>query len=231
MTDPRQPGSNRGFTLLEVLIAVAILSLSLTSLLSSQMASMRATSYARGVSVAAFLAEHRLMEIEWEMQRDGWIAEDKTFEGDFSEEGWPDIRYECLVDFMEMPDYSQIQQAVDASEQDETGVVGQDAGEQAFGALGMVWPIVKAAIEQSIRKAECTVFWPDGAIQHDFKVQTYWTDPQQLSQLPSLGGERTDADDDSSDDPPGGNSPPSGRGPGGGRGPVSPGGVGMGGGR
>ncbi|MCH9683073.1 MAG: prepilin-type N-terminal cleavage/methylation domain-containing protein, partial [Deltaproteobacteria bacterium] len=33
----------RGFTLLEVLVAVAILSISLSSLLSSQMASLRAT--------------------------------------------------------------------------------------------------------------------------------------------------------------------------------------------
>lgn len=207
-------------------MAVAILSLSLTSLLSSQMASMRATSYARSVSVAAFLAEHRLMELEWEMQRDGgWVPEDRNYDGDFAEEGWPDIRYACLVDFIELPDYSQIQQAVDAAEQDETGLVTQDAGEQAFGALGMVWPLVKAAIEQSIRKASCTVTWPEGNLEHEFMVATYWTDPSQLTQLPTLGGERSDEDDDSSDGPDGsspGGSPGPGRGRSPGGGAVGP---------
>ncbi len=61
---PSSAKHSRGFTLLEVLIAIGILSMSLTSLLSSQMASMRATRYAQGVTAAAFLAEHQLLEIE-----------------------------------------------------------------------------------------------------------------------------------------------------------------------
>src|SRR5690606_37718888 len=98
-------GGGGGFTLLEVLLAVAILAISLTSLLSSQMAALRATRYARGVSVAAFLAESKLIDIEWELRKDGWGDNDKEFEGDFSEEGWPDARYTCLVDMIELPDY------------------------------------------------------------------------------------------------------------------------------
>ena len=49
------PYGAAGFTLLEVLIAVAILSLSLTSLISSQMASIRSTAYARELSVVVLL--------------------------------------------------------------------------------------------------------------------------------------------------------------------------------
>lgn len=197
----RPAGGTRGFTLLEVLIAVAILSISLTSLLSSQMQAMRATRYAQGVTTAAFLAEQQLLEIEWEMKQDGWGDNDKEFEGDFSEEGWPDITYTCLADMIELPDYTALQAAAEAADTDGAGGGGvgtvdvQDAGEQAFDTLGMVWPMVKAAIEQSIRKASCKVVWMDGNVEHDFEVMTFWTDPTQLTQLPQLGGEAGEGDD------------------------------------
>ena len=66
MAQPVRKGGKRqsGFTLLEVLIAIGILSMSLTSLLTSQMASMRATRYAQGVTAAAFLAESKLIDID-----------------------------------------------------------------------------------------------------------------------------------------------------------------------
>lgn len=187
------PG-RRGFTLIEVLVAMGILSLSLTSLLTSQMQGMRAARYAQIASVAPFLAESKLMDIEWEMRQDGWSNSDQTFEGTFDEAGWPEIRYTCLVDFLELPEYSELAQAVAEAENDTDGNVGidvQDAGEQAFGVLGMVWPIVKSAIEGAIRKASCTVVVPDGKAQHEFVVTTFWVDPTKLDQIPQLGGEDT----------------------------------------
>jgi type II secretion system protein I len=212
----------RGFTLLEVLVAVAILSLSLTSLLSSQMASMRATRYAEGVTAAAFLADYQLIEIQWVMKREGWITEDKMFEGDFDDLGWDDVRYECLVDFVELPEYGELIRAKDAAEDGATdaGLEPEtyDATDQAFDAIGMVWPVVKAAIENAIRKASCTVYWTDGNIEHDFVVTTYWAEPERLTQIPELGGEMTEEDDESSDGTPEGSGGPGGGGrPGGAR--------------
>lgn len=174
---------------------MGILSMSLTSLLTSQMASIRSARYAQIASVAPFLAESKLLDIEWELRREGWTTADQTFEGTFDEEGWPEIRYTCLVDFLELPEYSELAQAVAEAENETDGNVGmdvQDAGEQAFGVLGMVWPIVKSAIENSIRKASCTVTVPDGKIEHEFVVATFWVDPAQLDQIPQLGGEATD---------------------------------------
>ncbi len=205
-------GDAAGFTLLEVLVAVAILSISLTSLLTSQMNAMRATRYAQSITAMAFLAESKLVDIEWEIRDDGWGDNDKEFEGDFSEEGWPDVRYECIADMIEMPEYTQLQRLADASEEeDEPGLGGvdvQDAGETAFDSLAMVWPIVKEAVERAIRKASCTVYWTDGKIQREFRVDTYWTDPAALAQLPALGGEASEDDDtDDGDDGGGGTAP------------------------
>lgn len=199
MAAPRSTRDHGGFTLLEVLIAVAILSISLTSLLTSQIAALRATRYAQAVTSAAFLAEYQLIEIEWQVKQEelGWGDNDKEFEGTFADQGWPDMRYACLVDMVELPDYSALQRAADDSENANrptgpgtTGV--KDAGEQAFDSLGMFWPMVKAAVERSLRKVSCTVTWTDGKLTHDFTVQTYWTDPAKLNQLPQAGGEVTD---------------------------------------
>ncbi len=186
---------DRGFTLLEVLVAMGILAMSLTSLLTSQMQSIRSARYAQIASVAPFLAESKLIDLEWEARQDGWSNADQTFEGSFDEEGWPDVRYTCLVDFIELPEYSELAQAVAEAENETDGNVGsnvQDAGEQAFGVLGMVWPIVKSAIENAIRKASCTVTVPDGKVEHEFVVSTFWVDTTKLDQIPQLGGEATD---------------------------------------
>ncbi len=190
-----------GFTLLEVLIALAIFGVALSSLLTSQLEAMRATAYARGLTAAAYLAEYQLIEIEYQSRKDGWVTSDVEFEGDFSELEWPGIRYQCLVDFIELPEYSQMVAAKDEAEDSSSRENDyQDAGEQAFGMLGMVWPILKGAIENSIRRAECTVYWHDGQVEHEFGVETFWVDVKGLKDLPALGGEATDADDDSGAD-------------------------------
>jgi prepilin-type N-terminal cleavage/methylation domain-containing protein len=197
-------GGKAGFTLLEVLVAVAILSITLSSLLGSQIAAIRATDHARRLSSVAFLAEYQLVEIEWELKQEGWGTDDKTFEGDFAEEGWPDVEYVCTVDLIEMPDYNELMAAKEASESEGDDMSAyMDAGDQAFGVLGMAWPIIKEAIEQSIRKSWCTVRWsPDGEprrLPDDpdcaetenecLTIATFWTDPEKLKTLPQFGGE------------------------------------------
>ena len=231
MSSPANEPHGRGFTLLEVLVAVAILSFSLTSLLTSQMNALRATRYSQAITAIAFLAESKLIDIEWELKQDGWPKGDQDFEDDFSEEGWPDVTYKCLVDMIEMPEYSQIQQAVDSADDaglGEDGTTVQDTGEQAFGMLGLVWPIVKNAIENSIRRASCTVFWSDGTIQHDFTVATFWTD---LSGLTALPAGETGEEDEDFDDPGAGGAGGGPGGAGGGRGGPGGGGSAAGGGR
>lgn len=222
MSERRQPAQS-GFTLLEVLIAVAILALSLTSLLGSQIDSLRATRYAQGLTAAAFLAEYQLNEIETIQNKEGWQTSDTTYDGSFDEQGWPDISYECIVDFIELPEYNQLVEAkTDAEEAAGEDSAYMDAGDQAFSAMGMAWPIVKQAIENSIRKASCTVRWQDGKLEHEFEAQTFWTDPQRLKEIPALGGEFTADDDESGSEEEGGGGS---GGSGGAGGPITPGTV------
>jgi len=196
----RRPKGDQGFTLLEVMVAMAILAMSMTSLLASQTASIRATRYAQQVTAIAFLVEFQLIETEYVMRKDGgWILQDKIYEGNFAAQGWPKIRHKCVVDFLEIPDYNKLRAAKDESDrakQGESGLYYKDASDKAFGALAMVWPMVKQAIERSIRKVNCTVYWKDGSIPNEFTISTFWADPEKLKTLPGLGGEAKEGDED-----------------------------------
>ena len=190
---------SHGLTLLEVMVAMAILAVSMTSLMSSQMASIRATRYAQQVTSIAFLAEFQLIEVEYTMRKEGgWILQDKIYENTFAAQGWPDVRYKCIVDFLEIPDYSKLRAAKDETDkasQGESSVYYKNAGDKAFNALGMVWPMIKQAIERSIRKVKCTVFWKDGSLQNEYSIFTFWADPEKLKTLPGLGGEAKEDDE------------------------------------
>lgn len=60
---------NRGFTLLEVLVAVAILGLGLTAILSAQTGLFASSSYAERVSFAAGLARCKMSEVEIKLEK------------------------------------------------------------------------------------------------------------------------------------------------------------------
>lgn len=195
---PEQRYAAAGFTLLEVMIAMAVLALSLTSMLTSQMASIRATRYAQTITSVAFLADYQLIETEYIVRKEGgWVLEDKFYEGSFADQGWPDVKYKCIVDFLKLPEYTELRAAKDESDRSKRGessMYYKSAGDQAFTALGMVWTPVKQAIERSIRKVKCTVKWKNGNQDEEFIVNTFWADPEKLKQLPGLGGEAKEGD-------------------------------------
>jgi general secretion pathway protein I len=70
MVDRRMRNA-RGFTLLEVMVATAILGLGLTAILSAQAGAFATAAHARNLSVATTLARCKMGEIEEHLYRDG----------------------------------------------------------------------------------------------------------------------------------------------------------------
>ncbi len=179
------------------------------------------------MTAIAFLAEYQIIELEYVVRKEGgWVLEDKKYEGYFADQGWPEIKYQCIVDFIEIPDYSKLRAAKDDSKRaakdaagDGSSMYYQNAGDKAFTALGMVWPVVKQAIERSIRKVKCTVLWKDGNLPKEYAIYTFWADPEKLKTIPGLGGEAKEGDDDEpqegGDKPGGGDKPQGAQGAGG----------------
>jgi general secretion pathway protein I len=71
----------RGFTLLEIMVAVAILGLGLTAILSAQAGAFAAAAHARHISQATGLARCKMLEVEEDLLRNGFQATDVEADG------------------------------------------------------------------------------------------------------------------------------------------------------
>lgn len=80
-----------GFTLLEVMVAMAIIAIALTAVLGSQSQSLSLASEAKFSTTAAFLAQSKMAEIEAEKPED--LTSDS---GDFGED-FPGYRWDLTV--------------------------------------------------------------------------------------------------------------------------------------
>ncbi len=81
MKTPHHRSGNAGFSLLEVMVAIAILGLGLAAILSAQAGSFAAATQARSMSVATGLARCKMLELEEKLVKDGFPDIDQDDSG------------------------------------------------------------------------------------------------------------------------------------------------------
>ena len=86
-----------GFTLLEVMIAMMIVSISIVAIAGINSGSMGMHSYAKRLTVATLLARSKMSDVEQKLLSEGLPADDETEDGDFSDEGFPDFRWKAEI--------------------------------------------------------------------------------------------------------------------------------------
>ena len=87
-----------GFTLLEVLVAVAILGLSLTAIMSAQYSAVVGVSHARNMSAAVGLARCKMSEVEQQLREEGFQELDTSDDGPCCEGDRSDVICEWSVE-------------------------------------------------------------------------------------------------------------------------------------
>lgn len=199
MSGPRRAS---GFTLLEVMVALAILGMGFMLLSEAHGRAALATIDARNVTIGTVLARGKILDVEYEIKKDGFGDYDKLIDGDFSEEGQPTYKWRAHIKKIEIP-VGKVGEAANAGLNLGGMLGGSDEGAGAENLsnatsnmnTGMLTPIFQAASDvfaQSVREMTLTVFFPEGGRLREMKITTHIVDDVKLATalaaIPGLGG-------------------------------------------
>lgn len=99
----------RGFTLIEVMFALALLGLGLVVLIKSAANSVFSAEQAHMLGVATDLGRMQMDEIEETLLNEGFQDTDQNVDSKtFEAQGWPNIKYSYKVEVVEMPTFDQL---------------------------------------------------------------------------------------------------------------------------
>lgn len=192
-----------GFTLLEVMVAVAILALALTAIFSSEAGAIKVHHRARKTTVATELARCKMAEVEELLGEEGLPALEEVGTDGCCEDAEVD-GYSCdwAVTLVELPEPQLEGDALGLEgegegEEGAAGAVGEGAsmedilaggapgagmgGGDVMGEMAMqyAYPVLKPALEEQVRRVTVTVKWNEGTSEHSFDVVQYYVAPTQ----------------------------------------------------
>jgi general secretion pathway protein I len=125
----------KGFTLLEVMIALALLGLALTVLIRSAAGSIQSAEESHMMGVATDLARSKMYDIEEKLLKEGFTDTDQsqTDFKPFEDEGWPNVFYKYDVIQVEFPNFDQLQAMAEGKMVGSGSAAGSARG-SAFGS-------------------------------------------------------------------------------------------------
>ena len=202
----------RGFTLLEVMISLAILAIALVALSDVNLGAVQMHYFARRSTAATLLLRGKMLDIEDKLHKDGFSDFDDELHGTFEEEGSPEYawRAEILKPDIQLDETSMLGMlglggnkagssssstsgltpalgAASATLPPLGGALGGGAGAAAMGGPlgGIISGQAKTFIEtlkKSVREVRLTVTWRDGASDRQLSAS------QQIVILPESVG-------------------------------------------
>jgi len=183
-----------GFTLLEVMIALAILAASMLAVSQLVSAALRNHTRAVNLEVATLLARGKLAELEDQFERTGFKDFDQDDEGSFEDEGHPEVHWKAEVSKPRVelgPDriLAMLTGAGGEGAPDLARLLGQQAqgGQAQEGSPETLFPgaaaltatlqaqlaVIGEQIKKGVRELKLTVSWRDGAQDESFSVVTH----------------------------------------------------------
>ncbi|MEP6654148.1 MAG: prepilin-type N-terminal cleavage/methylation domain-containing protein [Myxococcales bacterium] len=185
----RRPGSN-GFTLLEVMAAVAILALTLVVLLNIITTNVRATTHSHMITTATLLARGKMVSMEDKIIELGFQDLDEKADGTFEEDGFPNFSWEANIEKIELPSDvgAKAQQSAGEASQKQSKDPMQALTGMVGGLMGAFLEPIRVGLEESVRRVTLRVFWNErGRPEQAVDLVTYVTDPAKLDLALSLG--------------------------------------------
>jgi general secretion pathway protein I len=188
--------SSRAFSLLEVMVALAILAVGLVSLLQVQSRSAQLAIEAREMSVATMLARSKLYDCQHDLLKKGFSIGDYDADGNFDDEGYPKIFWECHGYAPEMPTGDGVGDASSAASMfggagaTSSGASGSSAAppgsEMSMGMLAPVIQQMASVMKDSIRELVIVVRWGEGDERQELRVTTHVIDKAPVNRVAQM---------------------------------------------
>lgn len=134
----------RGFTLLEVMIAVAILAVSLLAIFNLQSTSLLGSARAQKISVASLLARQKMAEVLMGIEKGipkGEFPEEKEESGTFDQEKHPDYSWKVTIKKTELP--------------------APPVPEGGSDVMGQVFTLMSKEISEASREVRLVISWKE----------------------------------------------------------------------
>lgn len=174
----RSAGASRGFSLLEVVVALSILAISLVVLLQAQAQSLASAGRSRELAVATLLARSKMVDVEQKTFHDGLALGTQEEDGDFADEGHPDVKWRTRVSEVKL-DLSALQgMCADRAAKSGAGEGGEGKENDCASAMGSLTGQVGGMMDElsrSMRAAEVVVSWADGPYSEHFSLRALLT--------------------------------------------------------
>ncbi len=149
-----------GFTLLEVIIAMAIMVLAFTSILAVEQGSLNASARAKQMNIVGMLAKNQMIETEFQIEGKTFEEVKKESTGTFPSP-YEDYRWKTVIKELKFPNIS-------------TGKAPGQQGEDQSAA--MLTKVFTNFLSKAIRLVTVTVFWKRGSGEQSYSLSTFWVD-------------------------------------------------------
>ncbi len=152
-----------GFTLLEVMVSIAILAVSLTVLMTFSGNTLVASGRAERVTIATMLARQKMVDLELEIQKGLKRGEfpDERSEGGTFDEPYEDYRWEMEITRVELP----------APPMPAEGEGGEGGG--AGGIQAVIGKQLTKEIAKAVRQLKLVVTWEELGEEQTLDVVTH----------------------------------------------------------
>lgn len=170
-----------GFTLMEMLIAISVLAVAATILMGTQSTGTRMLVHANDLSTVVMLTRAKMQDIEYEVLKDGFVENhEESKSGNFSDEGYPDVKWEAVIERIEIGDdaannfVTAMEEQLFGSEEEGGSISGAGiAVGQAVPLLITMLPSMINRIGERIRRITLTITWEHLGHEQSLTVDQY----------------------------------------------------------
>lgn len=173
-----EPKHADGFTLLEVVIALAIMVLSFSSILAVEGGSINATARAKQMNIVAMLARNKMVETEFELQNKPLNEAKKEESGTFNTP-YEDFRWKTTIKEIEFPALnlgSTTGSEAPNPSRSSSSSSGSSVGQLQTQMESTVTKMLTTYINKTIREVTVSIIWKKGNTDQTYSLATFWVD-------------------------------------------------------